>query len=267
MASLRITDADRDEHGAIKTTAHPPATPRAIDPFDHTPLNLAVEADPAHSPATDQPTRIAPRLLRIGGIIGLLVAGLVIILIAVSPAGPRALPMGAPTRGQGAPTAAAPTSAPTAAPTAPVPTTTPPIAAFFGVGANRAPDIAAGTPLTYTARWGADWAQVTAPGGGQVWIARGQAAIDDRAFNALPDAAPQPTPAPARVIVREVPGAPPPCATADDIRFTSPRDVVVDGLTIGHVEGRSCYSQNEADRTADLLAQAQVDAYRQRRQP
>lgn len=98
MASLRITEADRDEHGVIKTMADPPATPRAIDPFDHTPLNLAVEADPARAPATDQPTRIAPRLLRAGGIIVLLVAGLLIILIAVSPAGPRALPMGAPTR-------------------------------------------------------------------------------------------------------------------------------------------------------------------------
>src|SRR5690242_10128084 len=104
MSSLRITDADRDEHGVIKTTADPPATPRAIDPFDHTPLNLAVEADPARSPASDPPPRIAPRLLRIGGIIVLLVAGLLLVLIAVSPAGPRALPMGAPTRGQGAPT-------------------------------------------------------------------------------------------------------------------------------------------------------------------
>src|SRR5262245_19321938 len=134
MASLRITDADRDEHGVIKTTADLPATSRAIDPFDHTPLSLAVEADPAHAPATDQPPRLAPRLLHIGGIIVLLVVGLLLILITVSPAGPRALPMGAPARGQGAPTAVAPTSAPTAARTTPAPTTTPPIAAFFGVG-------------------------------------------------------------------------------------------------------------------------------------
>ncbi len=107
---------------------------------------------------------------------------------------------------------------------------------------------------------------MTLPGGGRVWIARGQAAIDDATFNGLPDAAPRPTPLPAQVIVREVPVAPP-CAIAADIRFTSPRDVVVDGITIGHVEGRSCSSQDEANRTADLLAQAQIDAYRQRSQP
>src|SRR5262245_18381903 len=97
---------------------------------------------------------------------------------------------------------------------------------------------------------GCCWLLVTV-GGARVWIPTAELPSGIVADDPLPDLAPRPTSpaatvAPATSPALAVPAAAPllappaQCLTLADIRYTTERDVIKDGVPIGHVIGRSC---------------------------
>lgn len=255
--TMRFTEADRDEAGFIRVRPLAELLPEPPAPAEPPP------AAPAESPAP-APRRRWPALdltsmqltIAIGGPIGLLLAAALIYLIgAAGSAAPRVAPPAAPT------VPASPVPSP------PVPTTAPPIAAFWAPGGERAPDIAAGTVFTPTARYGDTWVAVDLPGGGNVWIGRGDAGGRGPLPDAIPDlAAPSPAPPPPQSprVPAAAPAAPAAapagCSLPDRPSHTSTRQVLRGSVPIGVVTGVGC-SQGEADRNAEALAAAMLGGH------
>lgn len=249
--SIQFTDADRNDRGRIRLPGERSLAellPNAADEG----------ATPPSGPARRlpwPPTR--QQQVTAAGIAGGLILALALIaLIGRTPTpAPRSVPTPAPRA-----TAAA-TAAPTLAPTAP------PIAAFWAPGGERAPDLAADTALTPTARYGDTWVLVALPGGGAVWIGRADAEQRGLDWQQLPDRAPQPTPpppppaAPRPVFVPAAAPAVPACTLPDRPSHTSTRQVQYRGVPIGQVTGIGC-SQGEADQNAEGLAAYLVETAR-----
>lgn len=255
MSVLRFTAADRDAHGRIKLPsdtptqeAEPTVPPlRAIDPFSRPALDLPLPN------AADQGSHKPMPVAALAAVVGV---ATILILAAFAalraPTSPRARPTAVP----------APTVAP-APSIAPQPTVTPQlaIAAFWGPGGERAPDVDPGAIISPRARYGETWVSVALDGGGEVWIARSDAQISDADLRALRDLSPPPTPI---VVERQIEVAPR-CESAADIRFTSDQTVTNDaGVPIGTVQGRSCYSQADAEANAQVQAEAMRNAWRQK---
>lgn len=215
MTTLRFTDADRDERGRIRIQPERQLA-ELLPPLPSTPSADA----PAEAPAAAPRQRIGARQLQT--IAGLGVGGAIAIVLAVilgrgevSP--PRPIPAAAPSAPAAPPASPA---APTDVPAAPVAERT--IPAYWAPGRDPAPAIGATTPYTPTGVYGETWVHVRLPGGGEVWIARGDAEARGALPDALPDLSP-PTPAPPppppppapRVVERVVVATPVPnCLTA-----------------------------------------------------
>lgn len=256
-STMRFTDADRDERGFIRVRPLAELLPDSPPSDPSTPSPPEPPATPAAAP--DAPRRRWPRLpgtrqqqqWALGGAIGLALA--VGLIVAIGVATPVAPPRPVPS----------PTAAPATPPPSPVPPTPPPaIASYWAPGGDRAPDIAAGTVFTPTARYGDTWVSVELPGGGNVWIGRGDAGQRGPLPDALPDlAAPSPAPPPPQS--PPIPAAAPPapvsipsgCALPDRPSHTSTRQVLKGSVPIGQVTGVGC-SQAEADANAEQLAAA-----------
>lgn len=240
------------------TTRFIPVTGRVqkeINLGDDPPLSALLppiqETPAAAEPTTTTTTGPARRVSRqqvqtVAGIgLGLGVAIALIVLIGnVAPPRPAAPSRTVPTTAPAAPTA------PT--PAAPAPTVAAlPIAAFWAPGGDAAPAIQAGDVFTPTARYGSTWIAVDLPGGGSVWIGRGDAEKRGRLPNALPDlAATAPPPSPPAPV--SVPAGPPPAPVCGD--FARTLDVASSaGVPLGVVTGRGC-TQADADANADVLA-------------
>ena len=248
----------RDESGKIAQLVE---ERKLADLLPETPAEPAEPAEaPADPPAAPRARWALPgtrqqQLTALGIAGGLLLAlGLIVAIGALAPASPRPAP---------SPTAAPATPAPSSLP----PTTAPPIAAYWGPGGDRAPDIAAGTVFTPTARYGDTWVSVALPGGGNVWIGRGDAISRGPLPDALPDLA-APSPAPPRPAAPSLPAAAPSlpagdlggCALPDRPSHTSTRQVLKGSVPIGQVTGVGC-SQAEADANAEQLAAAMLGGH------
>ena len=254
--TMRFGPDDRDDQGFIRVRT-------LADLLPETPAEPA--GDPAEPPAEPP---VAPRarwalpgsrqqqLTALGIAGGLILAlGLIVAIGALAPAGPRVAPTAAPT---------VPATPP---PSPAVPTAAPAIAAFWAPGGDRAPDLAAGTVFTPTARYGDTWVSVEVPGGGQVWIGRGDAGSRGARLDALPDLA-APTPAPPPPAAPSSPAAAPQapasapaaCSLPDRPSHTSTRQVLRGSVPIGQVTGVGC-SQAEADSNAAQLAAAMLGGH------
>ena len=254
--TMRFGPDDRDDQGFIRVRT-------LADLLPETPAEPA--GDPAEPPAEPP---VAPRarwalpgsrqqqLTALGIAGGLILAlGLIVAIGALAPAGPRVAPTAAPT---------VPATPP---PSPAVPTAAPAIAAFWAPGGDRAPDLAASTPFTPTAIFGSTWVAVTLPGGGNVWIGRGDAGSRGARLDALPDLA-APSPAPPRPAAPSLPAAAPSlpagdlggCALPDRPSHTSTRQVLKGSVPIGQVTGVGC-SQAEADANAEQLAAAMLGGH------
>ena len=259
--TMRFGPEDRDADGFVRVR------PLAAETLPPLPEGAPVAA-PAEPETPTTPRSRWPRLpgnrqqqLTALGIAGglALAIGLIYAIGALAPAA-------APSRPAPSPTAAPATPAPSSLP----PTTAPPIAAYWGPGGDRAPDIAAGTVFTPTARYGDTWVSVALPGGGNVWIGRGDAGARGPLPDALPDLA-APTPAPPRPvsppapaaateIPADAPAAPAGCSLPDRPSHTSTRQVLRGQVPIGQVTGVGC-SQAEADANAEQLAAAMLGGH------
>ena len=258
--TMRFGPEDRDERGFVRV--RPPA--ETLPPLPEGPPAL-VESDAPPTPATPA----APRrrgslaLTRQQQLTALGIAGGLALAIGLIYAIGALAPAAAPSRPAPSPTAAPATPAPSSLP----PTTAPPIAAYWGPGGDRAPDIAAGTVFTPTARYGDTWVSVALPGGGNVWIGRGDAISRGALPDALPDLA-APSPAPPRPAAPSLPAAAPSlpagdlggCALPDRPSHTSTRQVLKGSVPIGQVTGVGC-SQAEADANAEQLAAAMLGGH------
>ena len=255
--TMRFGPDDRDDQGFIRVRT-------LADLLPETPAESAAEMvdPPAEQPAPTRARWALPgsRQQQLGIAGGLVLAlGLIVAIGALAPAA-------APSRPAPSPTAAPATPAPSSLP----PTTAPPIAAYWGPGGDRAPDIAAGTVFTPTARYGDTWVSVALPGGGNVWIGRGDAISRGALPDALPDlAAPSPAPprpaapslpAAATEIPADAPAAPAGCSLPDRPSHTSTRQVLRGQVPIGQVTGVGC-SQAEADANAEQLAAAMLGGH------
>jgi hypothetical protein len=198
VAPLRITDADRDEHGRIIVAPQSPANdePRSLVDL-LPPMSSTVAAQP---PAVARVELNRAQLVQ-GSAFAVVLVALVFVL----------------TRGQTAPPAVLmqPTSA--AQQSSAVATSAPatavavdnPIKVFFGLGINPAPDLPSSTQLRYLGRWGVEWVAVETPQNGRGWIARDDAQLDDAQLLARPDRSARPTaPAVQRVVQPVAPVVP-----------------------------------------------------------
>ena len=254
--TMRFGPEDRDERGFVRV--RPPA--ETLPPLPEGPPAL-VEPDAPPTPATPA----APRrrgslaLTRQQQLTALGIAGGLALAIGLIYAIGALAPAAAPSR-----PAASPTVPATPPPSPAVPTAPPAMAAYWGPGGDRAPDIAAGTVFTPTARYGDTWVSVALPGGGNVWIGRGDAISRGSLPDALPDLA-APTPAPPRPVAPSAPVPAPQlpagpvggCELPDRPSHTSTRQVLKGNVPIGAVTGVGC-SQAEADANAEALAAAML---------
>ena len=250
-STMRFTDADRDERGFIRTRPLAELLPELPEPAAQ-PVEPA-EA-PAEAPAAPRarwpqlPGTRQQQLTALGIAGGLALAlGLIVAIGALAPAGPRIAPPAPPT----VPATPPPSPAP--------PTAIPAIAAFWAPGGDRAPDLAASTPFTPTARYGDTWVSVEVPGGGQVWIGRGDAGARGARLDALPDLS-APSPSSPAAAPASPAGAPAGCALPDRPSHTSTRQVLRGAVPIGQVTGVGC-SQAEADANAEQLAAAMLGGH------
>ena len=249
--TMRFGPEDRDERGFVRV--RPPA--ETLPPLPEGPPAL-VEPDAPPAPATPAAPRRRGSLaltrqqqLTALGIAGglALALGLIVAIGALAPAGPRIAPPAPPT----VPATPPPSPAP--------PTAIPAIAAFWAPGGDRAPDLAASTPFTPTARYGDTWVSVEVPGGGQVWIGRGDAGARGARLDALPDLS-APSPSSPAAAPASPAGAPAGCALPDRPSHTSTRQVLRGAVPIGQVTGVGC-SQAEADANAAQLAAAMLGGH------
>jgi hypothetical protein len=190
MATIRFTDADRDDQGFVKVPE-----PRSL--ADLLP-SASAPATPARRPMTraEQIALIAVALVAAGGLIWSW----------------RAAPAAAPPR----PAATVQTSGESAPKPSPPPATAPATAGRLLI-AFAAPDgqplgaIESTRPLTPTAHYGEGWIQADVRGSGLVWLRRSDS--PDLAIVG-PDLAPKPTATPAPVPPTATPEPRPPCLTA-----------------------------------------------------
>ena len=257
--TMRFGPEDRDERDFVRV--HPAA--ETLPPIpEGTPAAAKTEATPDADPPAPRsrwpqlPGTRQQQLTALGIAGGLALAiGLIYAIGALAPAGPRIAPPAPPT----VPATPPPSPAP--------PTAIPAIAAFWAPGGDRAPDLAASTPFTPTARYGDTWVSVEVPGGGNVWIGRCDAISRGPLPDALPDLA-APSPAPPRPVAPSVPAAAPSvpvsipsgCALPDRPSHTSTRQVLKGSVPIGQVTGVGC-SQAEADANAAQLAAAMLGGH------
>lgn len=258
--TMRFGPDDRDDQGFIRVRT-------LADLLPETPAEPAAEtAEPPAEQSTPPRARWALPGSRQQQLSALGIAGGLVLALGLIYAIGALAPAAAPPRPAPSPTAAPATPAPSSLP----PTTAPPIAAYWGPGGDRAPDIAAGTVFTPTARYGDTWVSVALPGGGNVWIGRGDAISRGPLPDALPDLA-APTPAPPRPvsppapaaateIPADAPAAPAGCSLPDRPSHTSTRQVLRGQVPIGQVTGVGC-SQAEADANAEQLAAAMLGGH------
>lgn len=232
MASIQFTAADRDDRGFVKAPAS--QEPRSL--ADLLPKPEAIKQDAARR----QPwTRLELAMLAAVALLAVfvLIYAWTTPRTPTVPAAPRQTTVATlqPTSTSGAPTAA------------PVAIMLPAYAAPDGAQLGA---IESTRALTPTAHYGDGWIQADVAGSGRIWLFA-------RDWPDLPIVGPD--------LSAAAPAAAPPavalCETEADIRFTTERDVIIEGLSRGLVVGRSCFSQDEADARAAALSQHVIAAY------
>ena len=207
-------------------------------------IPLTVPPPPAPEGEREAKPPINHKEQLIGACIGL------VLLIIVSILWSRS---SAPASESAAPSAAAPSAAPTTA-TGPTVVPDPTIIAYFDYHNPASSTVI--TPagmLRVEGTAGDAWRLIALSNHRpSVWIAADDVPSRLAQADPLPDLAPRPTARPAAATATP---EPPRCETEADIRFTTERDVLINGVPRGHVIGRSCFSQADADAQANTQEQ------------
>lgn len=229
----------------------------------------------ASKPAADKPTKGTPGTTNQRLMIAISGLAVTLVIIAVSMLNgggqpPRQNPLAVATL---APTTAAAAAA-TAAPTATTAAHESTVVAYFDYANPESSTEITTTGILRVTGQADDWRLVALSGGRpSVWLKLADVPAGLASADPLPDLAPRPTspPAPTRQPVApggsgSGAGTPSQCVSMEDIRFTTERDVTrpnTNGTTdyLGHVVGRSCYSQAEADANADKEEQLLIQRH------
>jgi hypothetical protein len=231
MATWRISEADRNADGKIKSSAFDdvPAEPRSL--ADLLPKPEAIKQDAAR-PQRQKLTRA--ELATLAGVA--LIACFILIYAWTTPSAPTAPPVARP--------AAQPTVHATAAATAaPAPTPLALVAYFDYADPETATAIEAPQIERVVGQAGG-WRLVQV-GAARVWLLAEQLPAGVPADSPLTDLAPRPTARPA-----VVPASPPAACTQDTAPYVVSRRVLLGTLPIGEATGFSCSSAAEAEAAA-----------------